>query len=308
MKNIKLLLVCLLLSLTTAFAAGKIPAPYKIGFNIGLFSINADRIERARQAGIEYIEVGGIEALKKKQLSPEQMKETVLKIKELLDKNGMKVWSIHMPFRDGMDMALLDEAQRRQVVDRHLELMPYVALLKPQVMLFHPGGSNISAGNRQAQRAQFVKSAVELRDAAKQYGCIIVIENMLRKPKPEGMELTLCSSLEDMKVNIAALPQDIYVAIDVNHAERPQDYIAYFGERVRSLHISDCDKAGLSDCHFLPGKGTLDFVAILAALNQSAKYKGVFMYELGEANYNKDYSVLVDNYNGYYQQYIKTLK
>lgn len=305
MKRISLLLVSVLFFALTSVAASKV-APYKIGFNISITSINEDRMKRASQAGIEYIEVGNVMAHFKGDMSPEQIKQEYLRIKDLLDKYGIKVWSIHMPFRDGMDLALLDEDARRKVIDKDKEILPYVALFKPQIVLFHPGGVSV-AEKRDEFRAQSVKSAIELAAAVEKIGAKIVIENMLNKPLKDGKGPTLCATLEDMKVLMAAMPKNIFVAIDVNHAKDPQDYIAYFGERVKSLHISDCDKGGVSDCHFMPGLGTLDYVAIMSALNK-AKYQGVYMHELSETQYSKDYNVLVNSYNSYYEKFIKTLE
>lgn len=305
MKRISLLLVGILFFALTSVAASKV-APYRIGFNISITSINEDRMKRASQAGIEYIEIGNVMAYAKGDMSDDQIKQEYLRVKDLLDKYGIKVWSIHMPFRDGMDIALINEDARMKVIQKHKEILPYVALFKPQIVLFHPGGVSI-AEKRDEFRNQSVKSATELAAAVEKIGAKMVIENMLNKPLKDGKGPTLCATLEDMKVLMAAMPKNVYVAIDVNHAKDPQDYIAYFGERVKTLHISDCDKGGVSDCHFMPGLGTLDYVAIMTALNK-AKYQGVYMHELSETQYNKDYNYLVSNYNNYYQKFVKSLE
>lgn len=305
MKKVFLLLVGLLYLTGLMQAAAKVE-PFPIGFNISLTKINEDRIKRATEAGIHYIEIGNTIAYVKDGMSKEQITQKYLDVKAILDKYGMKVWSIHMPFRDGMDVSLLDEEARIKVVDTHKEILQYVALLNPKIILIHPGSVAL-AGKRNEHRAQSVKSATELANAVEKIGAKLVIENMLNRPPKEGREATLNCTLEDMKVLMAAMPKNVYVAIDVNHAKDPQDYIAYFGERVKSLHISDCDKAGTADCHFLPGDGSLDYVAILSALYK-AKYDGVYMHELGEDKYNKDFNLLANNFAAYFQKYLKTVK
>lgn len=308
MRKLFLVLFGLLFFTLTNFAAAKVE-PYPVGFNISITKINEDRVKRATEAGIHYIEVGNVIAyLKdgKDGLSQEQIKQKYRDIKALLDQYGMQVWSIHMPFRDGMDASLLDEEARAKVVATHKEILQYVAIFNPKIILIHPGSVAL-AGKRDEHRAQSVKTATELLPCVEKIGAKLVVENMLNRVPKEGREATLCCTLEDMKILIAAMPKNVYVAIDVNHAKDPQDYIAHFGERVKSLHISDCDKAGSADCHFLPGDGSLDFVAIMTALN-NAKYQGVYLHELGEDKYNKDYNFLVSNYNNYYQKFLKSLK
>lgn len=293
----------------TSFAAPKktVPSPFRVGMSIAITQINEDRISRARAAGIEYIEVSGIVNYHKKKLSDTEIDAQFEKAAELLKKHGMKVWSVHMPFSAAGDIAVLDPMENKKVMDLQKSIVDLVKRFNPQVLLMHPS-SNLEAGKRDLHRQQSVKNLIQIRDWAKEIGAILVVENMLNKTVPEGREAHLCSTLEDMKLLMQAVPKDIYVAIDVNHADVPQDYIRTFGKRVKSLHISDCDQGGKVDCHFLPGKGTLDFNQIQDALYKQSEYSGVFMYELNEKEYNKDYVFLVNNYLGLYQNYTNSLK
>lgn len=302
MKKLFVQAFALLLFFSTASAAKKAsaPAPLKVGFSVAITNINDDRISRARAAGIEYIEVAGITNYHKKGLSQEEISASFQKAADILTKHGMKVWSIHMPFSKEGDVAVLDPEKNEQIMQLHKNIVDLVKVFKPQILLMHPS-SSLEAGKREAHREMAMKNLVRFNQWAKEIGAIVVVENMLCKTPAEGKEENLCSSLEDMKVFMKMLPKDIFVAIDVNHAYRPEDYIQTFGARVRSLHISDCDKGGKSDCHFLPGKGNLDFTAILTQLN-NARYSGVFMYELNEKEYNKDYNFLVNNYMEMYKK------
>lgn len=285
----------------------KQPQPYRVGFSIAITSINDDRISRARAAGIEYVEVAGIVNYHKKGLPQDVIKANFQKAADLLNKYGMKVWSVHMPFSSDADITVLDPEANAKVMELNKNVIDLVQVFHPQVILMHPS-SNLEAGKRDLHRQQAIKNLIQIRDWAKEIGAIEVVENMLHKAVPEGRETHLCSTLDDMRELMDMLPKDIYVAIDVNHADFPQQYIRAFGKRVRSLHISDCDKGGIVDCHFLPGKGTLDFVQIQDALYNKAEYSGVFMYELGEKEFNKDYVMLVNNYKGLYEKYLESLK
>lgn len=285
----------------------KQPQPYRVGFSIAITSINDDRISRARAAGIEYVEVAGVVNYHKKGLSQDEIRANFQKAADLLNKYGMKVWSVHMPFGSEADITVLDPQENAKVMDLNKNIIDLVKVFHPQVILMHPS-SNLEAGKRDLHRKQAVKNLIQVRDWAKEIGAIEVVENMLHKAVPEGRETHLCSTLEDMRELMDMLPKDIYVAIDVNHADFPQQYIRTFGKRVRSLHISDCDKGGIVDCHYLPGKGTLDFAQIQDALYNKAEYSGVFMYELSEKEFNKDYVMLVNNYKGLYEKYLESIK
>lgn len=308
-KNIiQAITIMLLCSISSSFAAKKLtpPQPFRVGISLAITSINEDRISRARAAGIEYIEVSGIVNYHKKNLSQAEIQTNFEKKAELLQKHGMKVWSIHMPFSSTGDVAVLDPQANQKIMDLHKNIVDLVKVFKPQILLMHPS-SNLEAGKRNLHREQAVKNLIIVRDWAKEIGAILVVENMLNKTPAEGREANLCSTLEDMKLLMKKLPKDVYVAIDVNHADIPQDYIRTFGKRVRTLHISDCDQGGKVDCHFLPGKGTLDFNQIQDALYKQADYSGIFMYELSEKEYNKDYQFLVNNYLGLYQNYLNSV-
>lgn len=310
MKKRFLQALTLIIALSSgAFGAKTVkqPQPFRAGFSIAITSINDDRISRARAAGFEYVEVAGIVNYHKKGLSQDEIKANFQKAADLLNKYGMKVWSIHMPFGSEADITVLDPQQNAKVMELNKNIIDLVSIFHPQVILMHPS-SNLEAGKRDLHRQMAVKNLIQTRDWAKGIGAILVVENMLHKAVPEGRETHLCSTLEDMKILMKDLPQDVYVAIDVNHADIPQDYIRTFGPRVRSLHISDCDKGGLVDCHFLPGKGTLNFNQIQDALYNSSKYSGVFMYELSEKEFNKDYVTLMNNYKGLYDAYVQSLK
>lgn len=102
------------------------------------------------------------------------------------------------------------------------------------------------------------------------------------------------------------MPQDVYVCVDLNHITEPERLIRAMGKRIKSLHV--CDSDGSKDCHWLPGKGKNDWVAVFASL-RDAGYNGPWLYELKAAEIEKGkYSQLTDNYRGCRDSYLKKLK
>ena len=71
----------------------------------------------------------------------------------------------------------------------------------------------------------------------------------------------------------------VAVCCDVNHLlqETPQAFIGAVGGRIEAVHISDYD--GVDERHWVPGRGVIDWPAVVAALAR-AGFAGPFMFEV----------------------------
>lgn len=258
--------------------------PYKIGYSIPLSKITEEEMQKAKNAGIDYIEVGGWNGVLDKQsreltLDDKELESKMQYIKRALDKTGMKAWSVHMPYGRDEDISVLDEEARQRTLNTHKKIIKYMGMLKPQIVLFHPSWY-LGVNEREQRKEQLVKSSVELNKAVKKIGAEMVIENMLgpKLLKSPEQERPLCRSVEETMEIMQKLPQDIYAAVDMNHIKSPEKLIESLGSRLKSIHVADGD--GLAERHYFPcsGEGKNDWNAIQSALYK-AGYQGAFIYE-----------------------------
>lgn len=258
--------------------------PFKLGYSLSINKITLEELNKAKAAGIDYIEISGLGSLidkdtKQIKLSDKELEDRMKFIKTVSDQSGIKVWSLHMPFGKDDDISLGDDEQRNRVIANHQKIIEHAAVLKPQIILFHPSWY-LGLNERELRKSQMIKSAVELNKSVKKIGAQMVIENMLgpKLLKSAEQERPLCRSVEEVTELMARLPKDIYAAVDMNHIKEPEKLIDALGARLKSVHIADGD--GLAERHYFPcsGQGKNDWNAIFSALYK-AGYKGAFMYE-----------------------------
>jgi sugar phosphate isomerase/epimerase len=111
----------------------------------------------------------------------------------------------------------------------------------------------------------------------------------------------LLNKMSEAKELLSRVPK-LYMTIDVNHSllQKPEDYIACIGDRVKNLHISDND--GTDERHWLPGEGIINFNAILSNLEKIG-YNGTFNYEVnikaddGVKKVKENFDKLFNDYN-----------
>jgi len=275
-------LACFSLSCARGPQAPKAPVPLKLGYSVSLKSITPANMAAAKAAGVDYVEtsLGSFLADDRTfKASEKQIREALRKAKEAADNAGIQIWSIHMPYSQQMDISLLDEQARQEVVAVHKKVLEYCRILQPKVILFHPS-YYLGLNEREARKAQMIKSSTELLPAVKSLKATMVIENMLG-PKllaDAKRERPLCRTVEETMELLGRLPQEVYAAVDMNHIKNPELLIRALGPRLKSVHVAD--GTGEKENHWFPcsGKGKNNWVAILAALEE-AGYRGPFLYE-----------------------------
>ena len=315
MKKLSLILLAVLVSVSSLqafsfFGKKKVdcPQPFELGANYSMISINEAKLQNMKAGGMKWIEFGSVDFFKnpKKTYTPEQIKGYYVRAKELCDKVGIKIWSVHMPFSDKIDISLADENARQAVVKYHKDCLEYVKILEPKIVLFHTSWY-IPKGEREQHYVQARKSATELNETVKAMGALTVLENMLDKKdmsKRPTYETPLGRQVDCMQRLFEGMPEDIYVAVDLNHIKYPEEMIKAFGARVKTLHVSDGN--GEEECHYMPGKGENDWNKIQKAL-YDAGYKGVFMHEVN-LKYFKDYSEISEAYQAIYDKFCRSQK
>jgi len=266
------------------------PKPLKLGFNIQIGKVTAAKMQEAKLAGIDYLEVSFGEFVDEKRnfkIPEAEIVEKVKQAKLAADQAGIRIWSVHMPFGQHIDLSLGNEAERLQVVALQRKVLQFCALLKLEIVLFHPSW-HLGPNERELRKQQLVKSVNELNPAVKKLGAKMVIENMLgfEMVVNKTRERALCRTVEETVEIMNRLPSSVYSAIDMNHIKDPELLIRAMGKRLKSVHIADGN--GKQENHFFPcsGEGSNNWKEILRALNEVG-YKGPFMYESKYKNLNE---------------------
>ena len=101
---------------------------------------------------------------------------------------------------------------------------------------------------------------------------------------------------------MSLMPREVDAAVDTNHIDNPELLITALGRRVKTIHVSDGD--GRNECHELPGqgRGDNDWAAVMKALYEDARYRGVFMYEVKKAEFPQ----LKACYDRMYDEYVRS--
>lgn len=178
---------------------------------------------------------------------------------------------IHVPFQECNDFWSETASDRDRAVSRHLAWVQDCAELGIPMMVMHPArGSYGGLINRFG-----VESIARIVSAAEDAGIIIAVENTRRMDcidpifsEIESPNLGLCydSSHERLCVDDTGM------------------LLRCLGDRLRATHLSDND--GLSDKHWLPGEGVIDWSAIADAFPADS-YTGCFTLEVVPGNLAK---------------------
>lgn len=209
--------------------------------------------------------------------------------KALTDR-GIAINSCHMPFGCHFDITELDYSKLDKTIKKLSKVMKKAEkYAHPKYFVFHPGspewkygsiskGEHIPESERDARYSALIYSLSQLARATNTPICIENMPgNLLASTSQEQCKIIDTVNAVNKKQGFNTPP--VGAVVDVNHIthENPRDAILTVGNRLMGVHISDC-KQGKHDQHLLPGKGDLDFVEIIGALNE-VDFSGVFMYE-----------------------------
>lgn len=305
LQHFLLFTILFLMTCSTALAAKEVPIGLPLGYAVNIQSISTAKIKYAKSLGIDYIELANVGSLLDADLNlkydADYWRAKMKEIKTILDAEGMRVWSVHMPFSKSIDISILQEDERIKVINAHLQLAEVLALLKPTFLLFHPS-YYLEVNRREERIAQLVASVNTLDQELNKLGMQVVVENMLGPELRVGaQERPLLRTIAECEYVFAKLPPRVGLAVDMCHIMHAELLIVKFGSRVKTLHVSDGD--GLGERHYLPctQQGKNNWNLILEALDK-INYTGVFMYECkftDEKELKECYDLLRMNYNHY---------
>jgi hexosaminidase len=257
---------------------------HKIGLSIGLNALDKKKLQQISDAGIDCIETGLTAYINKDSLTftlpDDEMVRRMRAVRQAATETGIEIWSIHMPYGKEIDISFVEEERRAKVIAFHRQVLKYVSILRPKVILFHPS-YYLGLNEREIRIQQLIKSVAELNISVKSIKAMMVVENMLGPAllvAKGNQERPLLRTVEESLRIFKMFPDDVFAAVDLNHIAQPEKLLIALGERVKTLHVADGD--GQAERHYFPcdGKGKNDWKEIFTAL-KLIKYKGPFLYE-----------------------------
>jgi len=222
-----------------------------------------------RQAGITHLELDlfghGIDAT-----SPEGRGAHTALVRQAQEA-GLTLWSVHLPFGGRWDISATDPAARAWAVQQNGELLQQAAAWGAGRAVIHGSAEPISPEARPERLRTSLASLATLAECAARAGIQLAVECLPRT--------CLGNAAAEMHSLLAAA-EGLAVCCDVNHlfVEPPAAFIDALGPEVATLHISDND--AVDERHWLPGRGVIDWTAVLGALAR-AEYPGPFLFEVG---------------------------
>lgn len=282
------------------------PEKHSIGYSLSINQFNDERLSYAKSAGIDFVEAAAITSLFNSNgqinKTDSQLEKLFTDGKEALDRNNVQVWSVHMAYGQNVDISVVDEGKRQEIVENHKKVLNYIKLLKPKYILFHPS-YYLEPNQRDLRKKQLIKSLIELDQFVRSFGSTLVVENMLGPELMSGeRERPLMRTVEECQEIFKRLPETVGLAVDMNHISKPEKLIRAMGDRLMTVHIAD--GSGRAENHYMPcsGLGANNWVEIFKAL-YDVNYKGVFMYECSF----EDEKELVDCYEDLFGKYVNAI-
>ena len=189
--------------------------------------------------------------------------------------NGLRPWSIHLPFGPGWDVAHAVREERQAVCESLKRIIDITSAWGTKVYVMHGCLEPVKPEERALRIARSILSMRELNAHALKYGATVALENLPRSCLANCAEETLAMS---------EAAGDIPIVFDVNHllGESHAAFMAKLANRVISTHLSDYD--GIDERHFLPGEGIVPWRQIVTGLCD-AGYRGPMLFELRSGEY-----------------------
>ena len=203
---------------------------------------------------------------------PEQEQKKLL-IKDVFSHSGVSASSVHARFGTACDISALDQGVRANGVREVFSAIDLAMEMDAPLIVLHASAEPIPSEQRQQRFDQAMKSLLQIGERCEQNAKQIAVELLPRS--------CLGNTVDELLMLLDGLGKETFgVCLDVNHfMDRyntiPED-VQKLGKRLIALHISDYD--GIDEKHWLPGKGVIDWPALMRSL-RNIDYNGPFTYE-----------------------------
>lgn len=203
------------------------------------------------------------------------------KYKKMIDNYNIKIWSIHLPYGEEVDISSLNRKIRKNAVKFYIELIQSASKIGIKTIVLHPSYEPVLDINREKQIKNCRKSLKILNYIANKLGMKIAVENMPRSVLGNTSK-ELISILKNIK--------NIGICFDSNHSLK-EDNIEFLKNILKNkipiytVHLSDYDF--MEERHILPGYGINDWKEIINLL-KIMNYNGPMMYEINQNPLGKE--------------------
>ncbi len=222
------------------------------------------------------------------------------RLKDLLKSTNVQLNSVHLPFREGYDLSVIDNTSQEF---RHLEDILYKgATAGAKVFILHPGGPcRTSEIDRRLKTA--AANLQTLSKNAEELNVQIAVENL--PPGYLGAEsqhiLQLFEEVDSEKLG---------VCFDTGHAHLCNNFAGQLRELSdQIIHFHIHDNNGKGDQHLPPPYGTIDWTAFYAVFSELGFTRPLTLEcspwgdELPPEGHGleSDYSILLDQSREFFQ-------
>ncbi len=195
-----------------------------------------------------------------------------------LTRFGFRAVTVHSP-KAGWQNNAPNEAVRRASVQATAACFEPARAIGAELMIIHPTSGDVTYTRSEsaAHRARAMRSLAELAEHAARVGLRLAAENLpARGAARPGVRV------EDILDMIIGLGDHVGVCLDVGHAQAsglsPEGEIVAAGPKLFAVHLHDNDGSG-EDTHAFPGRGSLNWEAIVRTLDRAA-YDGGRVFEV----------------------------
>ena len=250
---------------------------YELPLGISITQHAPDAVDDFVEKGFRYFEVGIPARLEGQEPSQTPWRgrertlvETKLPLVRRIFDHHLRVWSVHLPFGFGWDIAHYDEAERDAVCVSLKRVMDCTKDWGPRVYVLHGCLEPVLPEERAVRIARSIRSLRELDEYAARFGARVALEDLPR------------SCLANSSVEARAMAQaagNVPICFDVNHllGETHGEFLWNLASNVVTTHLSDYD--GVDERHWLPGEGIVPWKEVAWKL-MDAGYRGPFLFEL----------------------------
>ncbi len=188
---------------------------------------------------------------------------------DAIEAEGLRVWSVHLPFGFGWDIAHYEEKERDAVVASLKRVIDLTKTWHPRVYVLHGCLEPVAPEQRPVRVARSIQSLRELDTYAQQFGSRIALEDLPRS----------CLANSSIETRAMMMAASVPICFDVNHllGDTHANFLEAMATNVVTTHLSDYD--GVDERHWLPGKGIVPWKDLFFGL-LDAGYRGPFLFEL----------------------------
>lgn len=201
--------------------------------------------------------------------------DAVSQLRKRLEDLNIVVNSFHAPYKDFVDLTLLDEKERIRAVKEVIAAAEALFALGGRSLVLHAGSEDesIPAEEVSARLKQAGKSLLEIYKHCQKPGLILAIEDTLAH--------LLGGKVEQVKWLVSKLPEKhTGICLDTGHSfltGKLTERVRSFGPRLLMSHIHDNN--GVYDDHLPPGDGKLPWVLLFRTFIEVG-FKGPLILEI----------------------------